>query len=272
MAINYTKIGWDTSKYVNPTNMNQMDNGIKAACDGVDAIGTNYIKASDSALQTIANTATGANAAISLKSNNVRSVADYRDQNGTALGMMGFDNNKKPVVYDVPSNAWKEIALADNVIAKTGVSGQTIFATNTSAPLSIQGISANQTWLGFKLSDGTMSGYLGLLNNKPHLLDSQGNTKEIALLSAEQQLVVSSSSPQTVAFSALTHNTYLVVASYTTGGVVYVGVFARSENNSPGLADLITNPAIAVSTNATGITFTVGSGWGSSLVRLIALA
>lgn len=40
MAINYTKVGWDTSKYVNPTNMNKMDNGIKAACDGVDALDT----------------------------------------------------------------------------------------------------------------------------------------------------------------------------------------------------------------------------------------
>lgn len=38
MAINYSKVGWDTTKYVNPTSMNQMDNGIKAACDGVDAI------------------------------------------------------------------------------------------------------------------------------------------------------------------------------------------------------------------------------------------
>lgn len=38
MAINYNKVGWNTTSYVNPTNMNQMDNGIKAACDGVDAI------------------------------------------------------------------------------------------------------------------------------------------------------------------------------------------------------------------------------------------
>ena len=38
MAIDYKKVGWDTTKYVNPTNMNQMDDGIKAACDGVDAL------------------------------------------------------------------------------------------------------------------------------------------------------------------------------------------------------------------------------------------
>lgn len=38
MAIDYKKVGWDTTKFVNPSNMNQMDNGIKAACDGVDAL------------------------------------------------------------------------------------------------------------------------------------------------------------------------------------------------------------------------------------------
>lgn len=37
MAINYEQVGWDSNKYVNPTNMNKMDNGIKAACDKVDA-------------------------------------------------------------------------------------------------------------------------------------------------------------------------------------------------------------------------------------------
>ena len=36
MAINYEQVGWDTSKYVNPTRMNHMDDGIKAACDKVD--------------------------------------------------------------------------------------------------------------------------------------------------------------------------------------------------------------------------------------------
>lgn len=38
MAINYEKVGWDNSKFVGPTNMNQMDDGIKSACDGVDAL------------------------------------------------------------------------------------------------------------------------------------------------------------------------------------------------------------------------------------------
>ena len=37
MAINYNKVGWDTTKYFNPSNMNHMDDGIKAACDKADA-------------------------------------------------------------------------------------------------------------------------------------------------------------------------------------------------------------------------------------------
>lgn len=36
MAINYEPVGWDTTKHFNPTNMNHMDGGIKAACDNVD--------------------------------------------------------------------------------------------------------------------------------------------------------------------------------------------------------------------------------------------
>lgn len=37
MSINYQKVGWDTTKYFNPTNMNHMDDGIKTACDKADA-------------------------------------------------------------------------------------------------------------------------------------------------------------------------------------------------------------------------------------------
>ena len=37
MAINYEPVGWDRTKYFNPTNMNHMDDGIKAACDKADA-------------------------------------------------------------------------------------------------------------------------------------------------------------------------------------------------------------------------------------------
>ena len=36
MAIEYERVNWDTTKFVNPTNMNTMDKGIKDACDGVN--------------------------------------------------------------------------------------------------------------------------------------------------------------------------------------------------------------------------------------------
>lgn len=39
MSINYEKVGWNPSLYFGPTNMNHMDDGIKAACDGVDELG-----------------------------------------------------------------------------------------------------------------------------------------------------------------------------------------------------------------------------------------
>lgn len=52
MSINYEKIGWDTSKYINPTDMNHMDDGIKAACDGVDK-NTQSIEALNSNLSVI---------------------------------------------------------------------------------------------------------------------------------------------------------------------------------------------------------------------------
>lgn len=52
MAIEYERVNWDTTKYVNPTNMNQMDAGIKAACDGVDE-NSSAISAINSTLQNL---------------------------------------------------------------------------------------------------------------------------------------------------------------------------------------------------------------------------
>lgn len=184
MAINYTKIGWDTSKYVNPTNMNQMDDGIKAACDAIDS---EVLKLTNDALPTIANTASGANAAISLKSNNVRSVADYRDQNGTALGMMGFDSNKKPTIYDVPANAWKEIALADNVIAKSSTL-QTITNTNTGqyvAAMVKSSYAIPQTAVGFQDVNNSTLGYIGVNSgHTPFFVSGESNSSLQALVLA----------------------------------------------------------------------------------------
>lgn len=39
--INYAKHTWDTKSYVTPTPLNEMENGIMSACDGVDGINTN---------------------------------------------------------------------------------------------------------------------------------------------------------------------------------------------------------------------------------------
>lgn len=38
MAINYNKKSWDTTSFVNPSVMNNIENGVKAACDNVDSI------------------------------------------------------------------------------------------------------------------------------------------------------------------------------------------------------------------------------------------
>lgn len=38
MAINYTPTNWDTTTPLNPTNFNHFEQGIKSACDEVDAL------------------------------------------------------------------------------------------------------------------------------------------------------------------------------------------------------------------------------------------
>lgn len=51
-TINYTKVGWDNDKFFNPTNMNHMDDGIKAACDAYDSIDGLTLKGSAVAITT----------------------------------------------------------------------------------------------------------------------------------------------------------------------------------------------------------------------------
>ncbi len=141
MAINYTKVGWDTSKYINPTNMNQMDDGIKAACDGVDAHDTAITNlntaldgkiAKSSTLQTITNTATGQYVALFLKSSHSgnKSFVGFQGASGSTLGYLGIDENNKPVYQNGASGSTsKEIALKDNtyhlIATKTGGSSDT---------------------------------------------------------------------------------------------------------------------------------------------------
>lgn len=52
MAINYERVNWDTTSYVNPHNMNQMDEGIEAACNAADE-NSSAITAINSKLQHI---------------------------------------------------------------------------------------------------------------------------------------------------------------------------------------------------------------------------
>ena len=130
MAINYSKIGWDTTKYVNPTNMNQMDNGIKAACDGVDAIsGDVYLER---------NTAWGSTVAHSVDDAPVGTELVFTNHGAPTTGMLltvagaEADNSKnfkwqmmsdftQTKIYARSRNggtgtwaAWKEIAFKDD--------------------------------------------------------------------------------------------------------------------------------------------------------------
>lgn len=109
MAINYTKIGWDTSKYVNPTNMNQMDNGIKAACDGVDDINSKY-------LPKTGGTIFNSNSAFPLviKAAAASSFLEFQNNSGSLLGRIGiYGTTGMPTFVDAQSNV-KEIALKED--------------------------------------------------------------------------------------------------------------------------------------------------------------
>lgn len=111
MAINYSPIGWDTNKYVNPTNMNQMDNGIKAACDAIDS---EVVKLSSEGAQTIVNASTGQRTALVIKSGMAnQGWLGIRDGNNNVQGSFGA---KTDVPYFMTAaGADKEIALVDTI-------------------------------------------------------------------------------------------------------------------------------------------------------------
>jgi hypothetical protein len=48
MAINYSKVGWNSGSYLGPTNFNHMDEGIKAACDQADENAADIISINES--------------------------------------------------------------------------------------------------------------------------------------------------------------------------------------------------------------------------------
>lgn len=72
MAINYKPVGWDTTKYVNPSNMNQMDDGIKAACDGVDALNAE-VEAVNAEVETLNADVEAVNAEVEAVNSNLQS-------------------------------------------------------------------------------------------------------------------------------------------------------------------------------------------------------
>lgn len=103
MAIDYTKVGWDTTKYVNPTNMNQMDDGIKAACDGVDTLDTTAVKTSKAGEQVISNT-NGSTALAIRASNSSRAYLDLYRTTGALYGRIGVTSSNVPVFNDGTSD------------------------------------------------------------------------------------------------------------------------------------------------------------------------
>lgn len=85
MAINYSKINWDTNKFVNPSNMNQMDDGIKAACDGVDAVNESMNKFVNVRLNTTGGFSTMADDIAEKWSSVPKGIGAIRFSNGDAI-------------------------------------------------------------------------------------------------------------------------------------------------------------------------------------------
>lgn len=74
MAINYNKVGWDTTKYFNPSNMNHMDDGIKAACDKADA--------NESAISSVSDRVTNNEKAIEQANSNLNAIGTIYEATG----------------------------------------------------------------------------------------------------------------------------------------------------------------------------------------------
>lgn len=53
MSINYSRINWDTTKFINPTNMNQMDKGIEDAVDEINRVTKGQTIADNTDMNTI---------------------------------------------------------------------------------------------------------------------------------------------------------------------------------------------------------------------------
>lgn len=158
MAINYTEVGWDTSKYVNPTNMNQMDDGIKAACDGVDELNSTKLDKAGGTMTgnlTITNSSAQPTLTIGSTSSTRLSILNLYSNNGYAASiypLAAFTTNR---AIRIP-NADGTLALTSDIVFEDYSHEYTVSANGT-------------VYWNPKTSDGaSKSGYtaVGILNMK----------------------------------------------------------------------------------------------------------
>ena len=145
-----------------------------------DVVSGNYVKLNSASAQMIT---TNSDTPFILNRNiaNSNVFLCFRNANNI-LGYYGVDNSSKPT-YIGNDDVAKEIALKEDVVKLSNTEAQTITSSNTSAPIILKSNNTNASWIGFKTSDDIIKGYLGLYtNNKPFVMDSQGTTKEIALV------------------------------------------------------------------------------------------
>lgn len=97
MAINYNKVGWDTTKYFNPSNMNHMDDGIKAACDKADT--------NESAISSVSDRVTNNEKAIEQANSNLVKTATITGTTNTGGGIFtGLSANEYIILGAVCEN------------------------------------------------------------------------------------------------------------------------------------------------------------------------
>ena len=223
MAINYTKVNWANGTYVNPTNMNTMDNGIKAACDGVDAINTGGVmKLEKYGLQTIYNTASTVSLAIKGAGSSAR--INFVNATDTFLGQIGADANNKPVFRASASGADKEIALVENVVKLSNAGTQIITSTSGDAVLGIKGSSNNRAMLACQLNNNTIAGYLGANSNKKPIFYDPATNDESEVPLRQRQWIAGGTTSVSV-------NNLSFGRSYM-GGVCLLSVFILTGANA----------------------------------------
>ena len=143
MAINYEQVGWDTTKHFNPTNMNHMDGGIKAACDKVDKHDSEIAEI-NSNLTPVKNELAGGYTTTEIdvykcgKEQNISATITFpidvasahsyfvisyapiepASENGAMFtGTISYENKVIPAIYRINANKNIEIFLSDEIIS-----------------------------------------------------------------------------------------------------------------------------------------------------------